>query len=157
MKLGVTGHQELEDPDWVRQRIARIISSQALPIVGITSLAVGSDQLFAQEVLRYHGILHIIVPTEHYWRTFDAVGLKEYQRLLALASRIDVLSDGTSEEVAFFSAGKSVVNLSDLLIAVWDGKPAAGLGGTGDVVKYAKSLGKRFFHINPATKEVRLW
>jgi hypothetical protein len=33
------------------------------------------------------------------------------------------------------------VNRSDRLLAVWDGKPAQGLGGTGDIVAYAKSRG----------------
>lgn len=156
MKIGVTGHQELENSEWVQQQLTLIICSQALPLVGITSLAVGADQLFAQAVLKCGGSLRIIVPTEDYWRKFDADGLKEYQRLLMLASTIDVLPNGPSEENSYFDAGKLVVRLSDLLIAVWDGKPAVGLGGTGDVVEYAKSYGRRLFHINPMTKEVTL-
>jgi hypothetical protein len=30
------------------------------------------------------------------------------------------------------------VDLSDLLIAVWDGKEAKGKGGTADIVRYAR-------------------
>ena len=35
-----------------------------------------------------------------------------------------------------------IVGLCDGVIAVWDGQPAAGGGGTGDIVDYCKSLGK---------------
>jgi hypothetical protein len=28
-----------------------------------------------------------------------------------------------------------------MLVAIWDGKPARGLGGTGDVVRYAQEKG----------------
>jgi hypothetical protein len=37
--------------------------------------------------------------------------------------------------------GKVVVDRAEVLIAVWDGLPARGLGGTADVVAYAGSAG----------------
>ena len=40
------------------------------------------------------------------------------------------------------AAGKSIVDSCEMLIAIWDGKPARGLGGTGDVVRYARKTGK---------------
>ncbi|MFJ8953478.1 hypothetical protein ACIRO1_25525 [Streptomyces sp. NPDC102381] len=39
------------------------------------------------------------------------------------------------------AAGKEVVDQSDVLLAVWDGKPAGGKGGTADVVAYAQRQG----------------
>jgi hypothetical protein len=36
-----------------------------------------------------------------------------------------------------------------VLIALWDGKKANGVGGTGDVVAYAKEQRKPILHINP--------
>jgi len=42
-----------------------------------------------------------------------------------------------------------VVDLADLLIAVWDGKPARGPGGTADVVAYAASAGKPYVWLDP--------
>ena len=47
------------------------------------------------------------------------------------------------------------VNGADVLIAVWDGQPARGKGGTADVVDYAKSLGKPLVVIDAVTLEVR--
>ena len=37
------------------------------------------------------------------------------------------------------------------MIFVWDGKPAAGIGGTGDVVDYARALGKPLIVIDRAS------
>lgn len=45
-------------------------------------------------------------------------------------------------EKAYWSAGQEIVNQADRLLAVWDGQPAAGLGGTADVVRYARAQGK---------------
>ena len=40
-----------------------------------------------------------------------------------------------------WAAGKAIAERSDLVLAVWDGRPAGGLGGTADVVKYARERG----------------
>ncbi|MEO5877101.1 MAG: hypothetical protein ABIQ26_19070, partial [Streptosporangiaceae bacterium] len=42
---------------------------------------------------------------------------------------------------AYLVAGHRVVKRSDLLLAVWDGRPAGGLGGTADIVAYARDRG----------------
>jgi hypothetical protein len=55
-------------------------------------------------------------------------------------------------EEAFYEAGKRVVQISDLMIAVWNGKPAAGLGGTADIVKYSLASGKPVVHLHPESK-----
>jgi hypothetical protein len=125
------------------------------PLIGITSLAIGADQLFATTVLLHGGSLEIIIPFTGYEFTFsEARDRREYDRLLQCAARVDILvTDGTNEE-AYFAAGKDIVNRSELLIAVWDGKPAVGLGGTGDIVNYALKRPLKIIHINPTTHNV---
>lgn len=157
MKLGITGHQELENPDWVKQEILRIIHLQSPPIIGFTSLAVGADQLFAQAVLDCAGSFQVIVPCEEYIKAFDSTGRVEYERLLSRAAATEVLPMATCNEDAYFSAGKKVIDISDLVIAVWNGKAAAGSGGTSDVVEYARLQGKRYIHVNPVTQETNFF
>ncbi len=153
MKIGITGHQELNDPSWVKREILRVLYLQSLPLIGITSLAVGADQLFAQAVLECGGALQVVVPFAGYVDSFKADGRQEYERLLASAAIIEVLPAISSHEESYFSAGKRVVDVSDLVVAVWNGKPAAGLGGTGDVVNYARYQEKCYIHINPITRK----
>ncbi len=40
------------------------------------------------------------------------------------------------------------------MMAVWDGEPAQGLGGTGDVVDYALARRKPVIHIDPIKRRV---
>jgi hypothetical protein len=160
MKIGITGHQKLSSEslwDWVKTELDVLLKNFSDDLIGVSSLAIGADQLFADAVLEHQGKLQVIVPFDGYELKFSRGKDREnYFRLLNKAELIDVLGkeDGYSEEDSFFAAGKKVVDTSDLLIAVWDGKPAAGLGGTGDVVQYAIRHKKQIFYINPITKEV---
>jgi hypothetical protein len=46
-----------------------------------------------------------------------------------------------SAEEAHLAARQAVVGRSELVVAVWDGAPARRLGGTADVVAYARERG----------------
>jgi hypothetical protein len=155
MKIGITGHQRLKDPlDWdrVRLEMERILASFPQPLIGITSLAIGADQLFAEIILQQSGTFEAIIPFAGYELKFAEGDEREkYQHLLNRASRVEILHKIASEEHAYFEAGKRVVDLADTLVAVWDGKPAAGLGGTADVVAYAQQQGKTVIHLDPTT------
>lgn len=45
-----------------------------------------------------------------------------------------------SEPAAYETIGRLILEQSDILLAVWDGRPARGRGGTGDIVKVARGL-----------------
>jgi hypothetical protein len=84
---------------------------------------------------RCRGHLHLIIPCDNYESTFDDDNHRQaYRRLLSAATSIERLDFPEPSEVAFFEAGKRVADRCDLLLAVWDGEKARGLGGSGDVV-----------------------
>ncbi len=158
MRIGITGHQRLKDPtrwSWVKQQFDQVLDSVAVPVTGSTSLAIGADQLFADAILEHGGSLEVIVPFVNYEFTFsEGHDRQEYLRLLASASDQKVLEQYASDEEAYMAAGQCVVDRVDLLVAVWDGAPAAGMGGTGDVVNYALQQQKKLIHLNPVTLEI---
>lgn len=158
MRVGVTGHQKLENTDtwrWVQKELTRFLHTLSPPLIGITSLAAGADQLFARVVLQHGGLLEVVIPFSGYQSTFSNQNDRdEYYRLLKQASRADVLPGGGSYEEAYLASGKKMVDQSEMIVAVWDGKPAAGLGGTGDVVEYAMRQRKPILHIDPIRHEV---
>ena len=158
MKIGVTGHQKLDNPAdwvWVGAELDRVLDGIPSPVIGLSSLAVGADQLFAQAILRHQGSLEVVIPFPEYEQTFaDGPDNETYRRLLKAASKVEVLQRSGSDEECYLEAGKRVVDGSDLLVAVWDGKPAAGLGGTGDAVNYALQNQRRVIHLNPITRRV---
>jgi hypothetical protein len=141
MRLGISGHQDLstEVVSYVRPILTRVISEKNGNVVGVSSLAVGADQLFANTILEQGGSLHAIIPCRRYESTFsEPESLNQFKFLLARAQEIETLEYPEPCEEAFLDAGHRVVDSSDLLIAVWDGRPAAGKGGTADIVAYAR-------------------
>ena len=124
-------------------------------LVGFTSLAVGADQLFAEAVLNCRGTLQAIIPFDGYELKFARGADREkYLQLLHQAASVETLEKRESDEAAYFAAGQKIVESAETIVAVWDGKPAAGLGGTGDVVAVALKKNKRIIHINPDTQTV---
>ncbi len=110
-------------------------------LVGISSLAEGADQIFAGLVLARGGRLNVVLPAADYRENFAASDAEHFDDLLAQAASVVELPFGRSTEEAFFAAGQAIVDRCELLLAVWDGQQARGLGGTGDVVAYAQAQG----------------
>ncbi|HEV3333448.1 MAG TPA: hypothetical protein VG096_20835 [Bryobacteraceae bacterium] len=126
------------------------------PLTGISSLAIGADQIFAEVVLELQGSLEAVVPFENYERTFDnEVDLARFHLLRAAASKIEILTHAPNDEEAYLTAGKRTVALSETLIAVWDGLPALGVGGTAQIVEFAQQVGVPVIHLNPVNTTIR--
>jgi nucleoside-diphosphate-sugar epimerase len=142
--VGITGHQRIpaDAVGFITARIVATLEDIGHPLTGVSSLAVGADQIFAQAVLSAGGRLHVVVPCADYEKAFaDDAGRREYVRLLAAASGIETLAHPAPSAAAFFEAGQRVVELSQLLIAVWDGAAPTGAGGTADLVQHARERG----------------
>lgn len=135
--------------EFAELRIGQLLAQQPAPLVGATCLAAGTDQLFARRVLGAGGTLVGVIPSKGYHRTFDAAGRAAYLDLLGRCVETVVLDYERPTEEAFMAAGEEVVRRSDMLVAVWDGRPAAGLGGTADVVSFARMLGKKVVVVWP--------
>ena len=143
VRIGFTGHQGLDAGTEISVLVAlEALLSQVLPVTGISSLAEGSDQIFARAVLDSGGTLEIVVPCKEYEQTFNSeIALSNYRSLLSRASRVIELDYLAPTEEAFWAAGQRVVLECERVVAVWDGKPAVGLGGTADVVEFARKRG----------------
>jgi hypothetical protein len=50
---------------------------------------------------------------------------------------------------AYLSASRYLIDHCDLLLAVWDGSPATGSGGTADAVAYARDRGRSIVVVWP--------
>lgn len=150
--IGITGHQRLpreDDWQWVAAELEAAIAPLKSPLVGITSLAIGADQLFARLIIAAGGDLTAVLPFEGYSEKLDPGDRKEFERLVRLSKRREILTRAGSDQECYLAAGRRVVDLSDSVIAVWDGRPARGLGGTADIVDYAVARRVGVIHINP--------
>jgi len=155
--IGITGHQCLDvDSGW--QWLASILDTELkklrLPLIGFSSLAIGADQLVASLILNHGGQIHVIIPFADYERTFTPETIGDYRQLLSKVMSVEVLETAGTDEDAYLAAGKRVVDLVDLMVGVWDGKPAKGKGGTADIVAYAVHSGIKVVHINPLDRTI---
>jgi hypothetical protein len=144
--VGMTGHAGLpaRTAELVTAALREALQPHALNLVGVTMLGPGADQLFARVVLELGGILYVVQPTVgmQYRDSFeDPEARRGYDELYGQASHVEALEHAESTEQAHMDAGKVVVDHSSLLVAIWDGEPARGLGGTADVVTYARERG----------------
>jgi len=142
--IGVTGHRGLTQD--TQALIAVALRNELEPfagngLVGVSCLAGGPDQLFARTVLDLGGTLDVVIPAEQYRDGLDSDEQHGYDELFAKAKHIERLPFVESTEQAHLAAGQAVVDRSERLVAVWDGKPARGIGGTADVVSYARQKG----------------
>lgn len=144
LRIGVTGHRHLtpDTVDLVTRALDECVARHAAgrPLVGISCLAEGADQLFADVVLEHGGDLEAIVPAEDYSaRMTEPVRLR-FDALLGRAHRVTNLPYREAKGPAYMAASLVLVERSHLLVAVWDGERSASFSGTGDVVDYARQV-----------------
>jgi len=144
MRIAISGHRGL--PAATECLVDRAIRAQlaAYPgsdLIGVSNLADGADQLFAQAVLDAGGQLDVIVPAAKYRDGLPESAHATYDALLSRAASVNRLDRTESTEDAHMEASKAMLDRADRLFAVWDGKPARGYGGTADVVAEARDRG----------------
>lgn len=111
----------------------------------ISALAEGADQWVASKAKALGYELQVVLPFEQteYEKDFtDSNVLAEHRRLRGFATAVFEL-DGcrTRAGESYLAAGRVLLNQTDLLIALWDGKDAQGTGGTAQIVREALHRG----------------
>jgi hypothetical protein len=149
--VGVTGHRFLGDEariaagvDQALDRIQRAFGGTgSIALTVLSSLASGADQLVARRALVRPGtelVVPLPLPLADYARDFES--REPFQALLARAARVVELPPAATRDEAYLAAGRYVIEHSDVLLAVWDGQPARGVGGTADIVAEARRRGR---------------
>lgn len=148
-RVGARLHEAL---DTIRSAAAARSGDEAR--VAISPLAEGSDRLFALAALALGYVLWALLPfrSGDYEQTFaDASTTAEYRALLQRATKIIELTGALADtKAAYHALGREMVDRSSLLVAVWDGRPAAGKGGTTEVIDHALRKHRPVIWINSA-------
>ena len=145
--IGVTGHRTLQNPNPIITGVDKALqaiksSFETEQIVVLSALAEGADRIIAERALAMDGTKLIAVlplPVEVYQEDFQSpISIKEFQGLLELADEIIELPRIINREESYRNVGKYLVAHCEVLIAIWDGQPARGPGGTAEVVALAR-------------------
>jgi hypothetical protein len=150
VRVGVTGHRRIDDPEGVSTAVRdalwrvreRFAGTEATRLEAVSPLAEGADRIVAGAVLAEPGAtLTVPLPfaADDYATDFSAPGSKaEFEELLARAVRVEVMAATATRDEGYERAGRWVVEHSDVLLALWDGVPSQGRGGTAEIVDYAR-------------------
>ena len=147
IRIGVTGHRILAELDKVELgveqalvRIEQVFPGEILTVV--SALAEGADRIVARHVLaRPYACLTVPLPLDEsdYLRDFSSEESRlEFSTLLGRASKIERMPPMPARDRAYEAAGEYVLNNSDVLLTIWDGRPSRGRGGTADIVSLAR-------------------
>lgn len=142
--IGITGHRGFDDETAkvVTTALRAAVSSYpAAELTGVSCLADGTDALFAEAVLEHGGRLEAVIPAAQYREHLPKSHHATYDRLINAAVTCHPLAYDESTSEAHMAASELMLSLIDRLIAVWDGLPARGYGGTADVVARAQTMG----------------
>jgi hypothetical protein len=102
----------------------------------------GANQVFARVVLELGGHLEVVLPAADYReRKVRPDNHEEFETLIGQATTVRVLPFDSSNRDAYAAADEDVLGGADALVAVWDGAPPDGKGGTGDTVEAARRRG----------------
>lgn len=176
MRIAFTGHRpnrlrigEAKVAARIGETLASLLAmardaNPAEPMIAISALAEGADRLFAAAALDRGMELHAYLPfpVDDYLTTFaDAATTPVFHTLLARASAVKILPGSlTGSSAGYEAVGRAMVDASDAVVAVWDGKPSAGRGGTTEIIDYALASGREVVwidaeHDRPARRHFR--
>ncbi|GAA4924684.1 hypothetical protein HD597_011329 [Nonomuraea thailandensis] len=151
MRIGVTGHMNLTP------EAARLVSDAlrahldgAADIVGVSCIARGADSLFADAVLAAGGELEVVLPSRDYRQTkVKPDHAEQFDRLMKAATTVRVMDFDQASREAYEAANEAMLSSVDELLAVWDGQPGTGKGGTAEAVAEARERGVKVIVIWP--------
>ncbi len=119
----------------------------------VSALADGADRWVAEAAVASGFALDVILPfdAETYATDYPEGAERDAMLALLLAAekRLILPGERAREAEAYAVAGEAIVAHATLLIAVWDGEPGKGWGGTADVVETAVDSGVPVIQIPP--------
>jgi len=155
--IGVTSHRNLaaNEIEPIRQCVRGFFARlrrecPGLPLLLLSALAEGGDQLVAQEALAAGARLLAPLPLPRALYEDDFADPAARAGFDALCARADVVelplhpdqplhevgSPGTARDRRYAQAGVYIASHCHILLAIWDGKPSHRIGGTAQIVGY---------------------
>jgi len=147
LAVGICGHRSVrESPDLlsaidkVIEKITQAYSFQSLKLV--SPLAEGADCIVTKRMLSTsNASLVALLPftTEDYLEDFSTQeSIREFRDLYQQARQVIELPGSMVREEAYVALGRTLLDHSTILVAIWNGKPANGKGGTAEIVLEAR-------------------
>lgn len=161
---GVTGHRDpgLDPvaPSLLAERVDGTLRALAAAGVDtlVSPLAEGADRLVARRALDAGWTLRALLPfpATRYEDDFRSEASRdEFRLLLERSSEVEVVGQDDpgngNAELAYRRVGEALLQRCGVLLAIWDGDPPRGPGGTAEVVSQAREKGIPVIWIDSAS------
>lgn len=174
LHIGAIGHRRLprSDPAALEaaserligqiKRCAETVWSPDVRIRCVNNLAEGADTLLGEAALA-SGVMLLCplpFPRDIYASEFAlAEARTAFAALLERAETVVELDGSPGDPAAYLQAARVLLELSDLIVAIWNGEPERGVGGTGQIVREARQAGRPVLVIadDPPHGATMLW
>jgi hypothetical protein len=163
LAIGFSGHRTLPDEAKCRRLIYDFMAAKKAAtseiICGVSSVAAGADLLFAEICLELGIPLRILLPMprEYFQQDFDAATWSRAEQVMQKAAAVEVTGNQTLREERYYECGIETVQQTQLLIVLWNGKPAQGMGGTEEIVTFARDMGKPVVWFHSETGQMQVF
>jgi hypothetical protein len=146
--FGITGHRDVvaEDIDYLRGSVKQLLQGYrskfpCSPIIFISPLAEGADQIAAEAALDIEGVRLAAVlpmPKEEYVKDFKVAEVRSaFDRLVSKASWTYVTGwDLRNRDKLYQNCGRNVASSAHVLIAAWNGFDNEKIGGAADTANF---------------------
>lgn len=156
LRIAVTGHRQLRGEGTaafvslaVQTILTQLGAEHPEGLCALSGLAEGADTLFAEQALELGVPLEALIAAEDLAETFaPGPPRAHFLYLLGRSAVCRRLPFAQAGPPAYAALGRALVEQADLLVAIWDGRPAPDDGGTGGVVAYARRRGLPTIHIH---------
>ncbi len=162
LKICITGHRNITNFSQIKAELYNSLEYFKKideNILIYTQLAIGADTLFAETAIELNIPFIVLLPIdkENYIKDFEKNDIKKFEKLLAKANSVEVVSSiGDKQyratDLNYQKAGRRMIEIADIVIAVWDGKISEKIGGTYDMIKYSQQQHKNL-HIIYGVRE----
>jgi hypothetical protein len=174
LSVGVIGHRPNRLPDATREKVTvevlKVLDTVARetrlafqrhadvfaperPLLSLVSaLAEGADRIAGEAALSTGFMLDVVLPFpaksyEDDFKTSESQAA--FRDLLSRARSILTLPGSREDDPRTYEAGGlTILNQSDILLAIWDGGPSAGRGGTTNILLAAVRAGIPIVHVD---------
>jgi uncharacterized phage-like protein YoqJ len=169
MRVMVTAHRpphlggyQTPNPteQWVRDNLRVVLGGlqgREPELVGVTGMALGGDQIFADICIELGIPFIAVVPFKGQESRWPEASQARYNALLRKAKKVVIVDEIPSYHSDKFGGkmalrNKWMVDHSDQALAVWDGSE----GGTGNAVTFLRKKGRKILRLDPAARTVGL-
>ncbi len=149
IKIAITGHRFLAEEDRITASIKQVARRLLIDFPRedfsiFTCLAEGADRLAARILTPALGARMVAVlpmSIEDYSQDFSTPASQlEFEQMLENANLVVELTPKDERSTAYEAGNHYLLHHCDLLLAIWDGQPAQGSGGAGELVENARCL-----------------